>query len=349
MIPDISVVVPLFNKRAYIQRCLDSILRQTVQSFEVIVVDDGSNDGSADIVVALHDPRIRLCVQENQGPSAARYRGVQLSRARLVGFLDADDEWETDFLEAVLDLETHFPSAALFATGFQRSFSDGSGKQVTLTSPDTGHRLLVNDYFARVRGGDFITSSSTAVRREALNELGRFSINDVIGEDADLWARLALRYPFAFDVRILAVYHSGLDGASMKRWRTLIPPPPPVARTLRLALSNGQVRDCDRDEVETYIDWRQMKYAEWLLDLQKRSELIEFLSSQVFHTRHYRWRKLFLRGAAQMLPMRWVRALRFKPVRIVETFRQVAGLDACGSSGVVTRVTEGPIPHEAIS
>src|SRR5690349_15003647 len=100
-LPSVSVIVPLFNKRAYIRRCLESIQRQTIRNFEVIIVDDGSSDGSGEIAAAWPDSRFHSVRQANGGPGAARNRGIEEARAGLIAFLDADDEWDDGFLEAI--------------------------------------------------------------------------------------------------------------------------------------------------------------------------------------------------------------------------------------------------------
>lgn len=98
-IPDISVIIPLYNKGKYIVRALDSVFAQTYQDFEVIVVDDGSTDNGLEIVQQYRDSRLRLIRQANAGPGAARNRGLKASKAPFVAFLDADDEWLPEFLE----------------------------------------------------------------------------------------------------------------------------------------------------------------------------------------------------------------------------------------------------------
>src|SRR5579875_475960 len=105
---EISVVVPLYNKAAYIGRCLDSILAQSFKDFEVIVVNDGSSDGGEARAqeFAARDSRVRLITQANAGPGAARNFGARVAASPLVAFLDADDAWEPDYLrESVSAME----------------------------------------------------------------------------------------------------------------------------------------------------------------------------------------------------------------------------------------------------
>src|SRR5277367_6637039 len=98
----VSVIVPLYNKAPYIERCLDSILSQTFGELEVIIVNDGSTDGGDEAVRRCKDGRIRLIGQHNQGPGAARNRGVAESSAPIIAMLDGDDAWEPDYIERSL-------------------------------------------------------------------------------------------------------------------------------------------------------------------------------------------------------------------------------------------------------
>ncbi|MCF7957213.1 MAG: glycosyltransferase family 2 protein [Phycisphaerae bacterium] len=97
--PKVTVIIPLYNKEKTIARALDSIWAQRYQDFDVIVVDDGSTDGSVDIVRGYDDPRLRLIQQKNAGPGAARNTGIAHTTTEFVSFLDADDEWYPWFLE----------------------------------------------------------------------------------------------------------------------------------------------------------------------------------------------------------------------------------------------------------
>src|SRR5437016_2066869 len=114
-----SVIVPLYNKAPYIKRTLDSIATQTFADFEVIVVDDGSTDGGADVVAGYSDRRVRLLRQANAGPGSARNRGMDEATGEYLTFLDADDEWIPTFLETcVCLLEQHGPEVASVTSSY---------------------------------------------------------------------------------------------------------------------------------------------------------------------------------------------------------------------------------------
>jgi len=115
----ITVIIPLFNKEKYITRALSSVLKQTMQDFEIIVVDDGSTDRGAQKVRMMEDHRIKLMQQPNRGVSAARNVGVQEAKTDIVAFLDADDEWTSEFLETILHLRDVYPGAGLYATAYE--------------------------------------------------------------------------------------------------------------------------------------------------------------------------------------------------------------------------------------
>ena len=95
----ISVVIPLYNKEKQVAHTLQSVLRQTFQDFEIVIVDDGSTDHSVEEVEKVRDTRIRLVHQQNAGVSAARNRGISEAKYDLIAFLDADDEWKPEYLE----------------------------------------------------------------------------------------------------------------------------------------------------------------------------------------------------------------------------------------------------------
>lgn len=117
----ISVVIPLYNKEASIAQSLKSVLSQEYDDFEVVIVDDGSTDGSVGVVEAINNPRIRLIKQENGGPSKARNTGVKNAKGEWILFLDADDELEPDALEYFANLIRKFSDFKFFCAPFYDS------------------------------------------------------------------------------------------------------------------------------------------------------------------------------------------------------------------------------------
>jgi glycosyltransferase involved in cell wall biosynthesis len=204
----ISVIIPLYNKAAHIQRTLDCVLAQTHGDFEIIVVDDGSTDGGAKIVRQCPDPRVRLIQQPNAGVSAARNHGVSQAKAELLSFIDADDEWDRDFLATVLALREKFPDAGVWGTAYSIMAPNGTVCRVKLREDSLRQEQgLIMNYFQAATLEQPIHASSMLVRKDAFLKIGGYRVGLQRLEDTDLLFRLALRYPIAFDPAGKTIYH----------------------------------------------------------------------------------------------------------------------------------------------
>jgi glycosyltransferase involved in cell wall biosynthesis len=229
--PNVSIVIPLYNKGKYIARSLDSIFSQTYQDFEVVVVDDGSTDNGSDIVTGYTDPRLRLIYQANAGPGEARNRGIQESTAPLLTFLDADDEWMPEFLEkSVQRLQDH-PECALTIAGrflgaeriswepYCRAFgvTEGSWRMPT----DIDARLMKLSI-------DFFHPGAVLCSREVIERFGGFYTKDSYnyGEDVYLWVQIAVNYKIYRDPVPLFWWHTEASDLSAYSSRKILPPPP---------------------------------------------------------------------------------------------------------------------------
>lgn len=210
-----SVVIPLYNKAATIGRSLESILQQEVPAHEIIVVNNGSTDDSADRVKAFQDSRISLIEQANMGVSAARNAGIKAATGSHIALLDADDAWAPGFLAAMQALIQKHPDAGWYAGGYAFRFVDVDKAPLHPGLENFGAGLLPN-YFDVVRRGDMVaTASSVVLPQTVLQNVGGFAVGERIGEDQDLWARIALAYPVAFDSSVLAYYYQdGIDMAT---------------------------------------------------------------------------------------------------------------------------------------
>lgn len=204
----VSIVMPLYNKEREVARAIRSVLAQSLQNFELIVVNDGSTDTSVEQVRLFDDVRIRLIEQPNQGVSAARNRGVADARSDLVAFLDADDEWLPDFLSTILGLHRKYPDAKILATSYLMRSHEGSQRQAILRRvPEDFHEGILDDYFlVAVNSDPPVCSSAVTVDKNALKSIGGFPLGIRCGEDLLTWARLACKFSIAYSREPLVVF-----------------------------------------------------------------------------------------------------------------------------------------------
>lgn len=196
----ISVVIPLYNKEKQIGNTLRTVLNQTFQDFEIVVVNDGSTDNSAAEVERFHDQRIRLVHQANAGVSAARNRGVEESKYELIAFLDADDEWKPLYLETQYSLYKKYPECSVFACNYE--FRDANGN----TRPTIIRKLpfqeidgILSNYFEVAScSHPPLWTSAIVAKKSALMYVGGFPVGIKSGEDLLTWARLAMKYKIVF-------------------------------------------------------------------------------------------------------------------------------------------------------
>lgn len=204
----ITVVIPLYNKESSIARALDSVLVQTYQDFEVVVVDDGSADDGAAIVERYADPRIRLIRQANAGVSAARNKGIAEAKGEYVAFLDADDEWMPEFLAEIVELQQEFPECKAQATTYVQC-QNGEKKNIVLNRlPFTGeHGVLTNYFEVATHSNPPVCSICVCIERALLQALGAFPIGIKSGEDLLTWARIATHTHWAYSLKPYAIFN----------------------------------------------------------------------------------------------------------------------------------------------
>lgn len=230
----VSIVIPLYNKAPFIRRALNSILRQSFEDFECIVIDDGSTDRGSEGVREIRDRRIRLVQQVNRGVSAARNRGISEATHPLIAFLDADDEWLPGFLQAAVTLHARHPGLAASFTNMRKG-----NQPAPLLHPASGVPRLLADYFAFTlsNGGVGMHSSNLMASKEHLTAIGGFPPGRTHGEDLDTWMRLAWSGPVGFVPDVLSIYHEEC-GASAALGANL-----DVLPTYRIWLNQGRIPD----------------------------------------------------------------------------------------------------------
>ena len=207
----VSIVIPLYNKEAYIKNTLSKVFEQSYQDFEIVIVDDGSTDGSAAVVKEFDDPRIRLFSQENQGASAARNNGCRLARYEHIAFLDADDEWDKDYLLKMQQLMDRYPHAVLYGANYNIT---EKGETHVLSYPDVGEGMtLIENFYVSSKVYTPVWTSAAIVKREVFLAEGGFPLSCKVCEDIDLWCRLAARGQVAYINEPLANYRRDATNA----------------------------------------------------------------------------------------------------------------------------------------
>lgn len=210
----ISVIIPLWNKRAEVGAAIASVLAQTAAPLELIVVDDGSTDGSAEVVEAFTSPLIRLFRQTNAGVSAARNHAIAAARGEWVALLDADDEWRPEFLEKISLLSLEYPECRAFGTGFDIRDQHGC-----LTRGDTPTVRGTVDYFAEAMRRYVLIPSATVLHRHTVISAGGFPEGMRLGEDQYLWTKIARTAPVGFLPEPLAIYSRAAQNRSAAVYR----------------------------------------------------------------------------------------------------------------------------------
>jgi glycosyltransferase involved in cell wall biosynthesis len=259
--PLFSVVIPLYNKEPHIQRTINSVLAQRVQDFEIIIVDDGSTDNSIKVVKEFKDQRIRLIQQKNAGVSAARNKGIGETKADLIAFLDADDEWRPCFLETILRLREKYPEAGAYVTDYEKC--DENGKKLRplyKKIPPAPWEGLLPNYFLTAASGEMpIAASAICVPKKILLEFGGFQEGVLVWEDSDLWGKIALRYKIAFCQEIGAIYHiEAINRASNKK---LPVKEHPFTKTAVEMIKNDRVPAEILEGLNEYIALLEIRFA----------------------------------------------------------------------------------------
>ena len=211
-----SVVIPLYNKAEYISRTLKSVLAQSFQNFEVIVVDDGSRDDSLKIARQTDSDKVRVIAQENQGTAVARNTGIQHASGEYIAFLDADDEWKSNYLETIDILTEKYPQSDVFVTAYRVVMGKNKYNYSSRLTPDEG--CLESYWMTFQYPYDFVWTSATVIRKSTVLKAGCFKPGERIGQDLDLWARVARINPrVAYSSAVCVDYNRNAGQNARKR------------------------------------------------------------------------------------------------------------------------------------
>ena len=237
----VSVIVPTYNRRGFIRETIDSVLGQTYSDLELIVVDDGSTDGTRDLILELYgsEKRVRYVHQHNQERSFARNRGIIEAKGEFVAFLDSDDLWLADKLQRQVIAIERSEDIDMVVTWWE--IVDVDCNPV---------RAVTNPAIADVEAGlmgpmmayeNLIGSPTPLIRRRALDGICHFNPNLIGVEDWEFWARVSLRGKVALIPEVLARYrlHKGNTGVAV-RLRLYLN----IMKSVKRGLSKSQWEPC---------------------------------------------------------------------------------------------------------
>lgn len=213
----VSAIIPAFNRRDYLPRAIESVLAQTVPMDEILVIDDGSTDGSAQLVDSRYGDRVRLIRQANSGVAGARRRGIQEARGEWIAFLDSDDEWTTDRNRQLLHAAESVPADVAWIFGDMCYLTD-DGESPSLFQEYgfkvTGNPQIISDPLSVQYPTLFCYLQTSFIRRAALLEVNCFAEGLRTGDDILAGFQIGCGYRFAATPYMVSKYHRTSDLAS---------------------------------------------------------------------------------------------------------------------------------------
>ncbi len=259
---DVSVIIPTFNRAGWVREAVDSVLHQTVKPREVLVVDDGSTDGTGDVLSEYGDAIRVLRLEENRGVSAARNRGIEAAAGRYVAFLDSDDLWLPRKLEVQMAYVREYPEFRIHQTD---EIWIRNGVRV---NPGKRHRKPEGWIFEPSLHLCLISPSAVMIEKRLFDEVGLFDERYPACEDYDLWLRITCRFPVGL-VRQALIVKRGGHSDQLSRL--------PVLDKYRIEsiwnlLKSGMLSDA---QVRAAVDVLRQKCAIYATGCRKRGRLEE--------------------------------------------------------------------------
>lgn len=214
--PYFSIVIPLYNKAEYISASINSVLQQSFQDYEIIVINDGSTDESVGNIESLASDKVSIYNQENSGVSIARNNGVKFSKGEFIAFLDADDLWKRNHLETLKESIQAFPNAGLYCTNYDINYNGNYTKPAQFNFTYSNAPILLKDFFLASLKDTVVWTSAVCISRQKFLDLGMFNPLYVTGQDLDLWIRIALKDTIVFHPKQTMIYNKSITDSLSK-------------------------------------------------------------------------------------------------------------------------------------
>ena len=251
--PLISIIIPLYNKGFIVSRTIQSVLAQTYNDFEIIIIDDGSTDNGFEIVSLFSDNRIKLFQQENKGAAAARNLGIENATGELITFLDADDFWFPNHLEEIFKLYTDYPNCGIYTN---RYFIKISNKKIIKPSylPEVQNNFkgVLFDYFTASKTYRVGLTSAIAIPKSILQNDFIFNSEISSGQDLELYTKIAIEKPVAINNLFTVEYNFSLDNQLSKT---------PISQKKLMDFTQFQNAEKTNLSLKKFLDIYRLEYA----------------------------------------------------------------------------------------
>lgn len=204
--PEFSVIIPLYNKTNYVEKTIESVLRQSFEDYEIIVVDDCSTDDGFSKVGKFDDSRIKLFRHaRNKGLSATRNTAISNAKGSIIALLDADDIWKPEHLENIFILKNKYAKATIYGTNWIQKIGNTFLEPIR-NIPSEPEHLFIDDFWNASLYEPLVCPSSLAFKKEVINRIGGFDELIQVGEDTDFLIRTNLKYGFAYHNTASCIY-----------------------------------------------------------------------------------------------------------------------------------------------
>lgn len=309
-----SVVIPLYNKANTIKNTIESVLLQTEKNFEIIIVDDGSTDNSAQVVRSIKDKRINLIQQKNQGVSVARNNAVLSAKGKYISFLDADDFWEPNYLYVTKELFEKYPTAKIACPTYKVKYKK---KEITPMWHDIPNDkdCIVEDFLETATSKFWIVNSSciTIERKILMEAENKFPEGETVYEDFDLWLRLGLKYSLAHSNKVCSTYNRMTETNARTMHKNKVLYSKTFMKTLDMFYNSNELSECQKLNIKKIKDRRMVAYIFSLLVIHQR-EKAKFVIKDWYPNNTYRKYKLGLIVASNLpfFLIKFVQGIRYR-------------------------------------
>lgn len=250
--PFFSVIISLYNKENYIENTIKSVLNQTFDDYEIIVINDGSTDKSGEIVKNINSPKIKYYSQQNSGASKARNVGIKVASAAYIAFLDADDLWFPNHLDTLHQIIFTFPRAGIYASRYISEVAPETFLKNKFLHLPENFEGIVPDFFYSSLVNRIALTSAVAIPKMVFDEIGCFNILISSGQDLDLWIRIAIKMPVVISNKVTMKYNA-LDVQSLSKTN--------IEHKKLIDFSQFEKEEKNDKNLKAFLDVNRMDYA----------------------------------------------------------------------------------------